>query len=267
MSLGIISGTGLYEFALMSSVQEDVMETPYGQATVYQTDYAGQPVVFLPRHGKRHSVPPHLINYRANIYALVVLGVKEVISLCCVGSLAREMSPGSLVLLEQFIDNTWGRECTFSAEGLVDHVDMTEPYCSRLGQTIMRAAQSRSVEIKTGGVYLCTQGPRFETPAEIKAYALWGANLIGMTGVPEAPLAREAGLCYASLAVVANYAAGMNEEEALDVESISNIMGNEKDSLESILEAILQQRNNSNMGCSCAAAKIAACNNWSLKER
>ncbi len=260
MSLGIISGTGLYDFALLSGGQKSLIETPYGQATVYENDIDGKHVVFLPRHGKGHSLPPHLINYRANICALSTLGVRDVVALCCVGSLKSEFGPGSLVLVDQFIDQTWGREMTFSAPGAVDHVDMTAPYCSRLSQAVLKAADSCSLEVKTGGIYICTQGPRFETPAEIKIFAAWGANLVGMTGVPEAPLAREAGLCYASLAVVANYAAGMNQGEPVDADDISCIMAREKDDLENILRALI--RDYETTTCLCAQSEISACRQW-----
>jgi 5'-methylthioadenosine phosphorylase len=260
MSLGIISGTGLYDFALLAGGQKSLIKTPYGQATVYENDINGRHVVFLPRHGKGHSLPPHLINYRANICALSTLGVRDVLALCCVGSLKSEFGPGSLVLLEQFIDQTWGREMTFAAPGAVDHVDMTVPYCPRLSQSILKAADSCSLAVKTGGIYICAQGPRFETPAEIKAFAAWGANLVGMTGVPEAPLAREAGLCYAALAVVANYAAGLNQEESVDGDEISRIMDREKDHLENILRALISSYEPAD--CLCAQAKVSACRRW-----
>ncbi|MGI6361890.1 MAG: S-methyl-5'-thioinosine phosphorylase [Bacillota bacterium] len=262
MTIGLISGTGLYEFDLLKQAENKMIATPYGEAVLYLSEYQGQKLAFLPRHGKEHGVLPHQINYRANIYALASVGCKEILSLCCVGSMSEKMPPGSLVLLEQFIDQTWGREMTFSTEGAVDHVDVTDPYCAYLNEHLQAAAKAVKIPILSGGVYLCAQGPRFETAAEIKAYAMWGANLVGMTGVPEAQLAKEAGLCYASLAVVANYAAGFASEEAIDAQEISQIVSKQREVLQKLLITMLSPELKSVKTCNCDKAKIANCRQW-----
>lgn len=236
--LAVISGTGLEDMPLLAeAVREDVI-TPYGTTAVYRRSYQERELVFLPRHGKKHDVPPHLINYRANISALKQLGVDEVIAFFCVGSLRRSLPPGSILLCSQFIDLTWGRENSFSELGRVLHRDMTEPFCTRLQARLLTAARQAEVAVQPDGVYVCTQGPRLETAAEIRAYQSWGGDLVGMTAVPETPLAREAGLCYASVAVVANYGAGL--AGSVDVQEISRIMAQNQNNLHKLLHAYLE---------------------------
>jgi len=258
MSLAIIGGTGLENLSFIDSAKKQIIKTNYGKALIYRCEIEGNSFIFLPRHGLDHSLPPHLINYRANICALVKVGVKRVLSFCSVGSLDKDIPPGSLVMPEQFIDCTWGRESTFAEPGHNAHVEMTNPFCPSFSDEIAKIAQNINIEMRRDGVYVCTQGPRFETPAEIKAYALWGANLVGMTAVPECPLAREAGLCYASIAVVGNYAAGIAGTLALD--EIENISVQKKPQLEAILKTLLSKGEAAN--CSCRLAKIASCENW-----
>jgi len=209
MVLGVIGGTGLEALPIFSSAVQENIVTPYGEVSLYTTKYKDIELCFLPRHGLTHSVPPHLINYRANIAALSKVGAKQVLAFCSVGSMVESIFPGSLVLMEQFVDATWGREHTFSELGCVGHVEMTNPYCPRLSALAKEAAAADGIKLTPSGVYYCTQGPRFETPAEIRAYAALGCNVVGMTSVPETPLAREAGLCLASIGVVGNYAAGL----------------------------------------------------------
>ncbi len=208
----IIGGTGFYQPLSSECLQEIEVNTAYGIVRLQRIDYQGYTVFFLPRHGKEHHLPPHRINYRANIAALKELKVDYVLSTTAVGSLRQEIPRGMFVVIDQFIDLTKSREHTFydGLEGEVVHTDFTEPYCPHLRHYLCDTLKKRAIPFKTQGTYVCTEGPRYETPAEIKAYASWGGDVVGMTNVPEVTLAREAGLCYASLSLVTNYAAGIS---------------------------------------------------------
>jgi len=212
LRIAIIGGTGVYDPANLTDVQEAELVTPYGTINYLQGRYEDKEVFFLARHGSGHSVPPHRINYRANIWGLKMLGVTEVIATAAVGSLNQEMPPGEMVLLDQFIDFTKYRVDTFYDGGPagVVHVDYTAPYCPRVRAVLLAAAKEAGITLIPRGTYVCTEGPRYETPAEIKAYAVLGGDLVGMTNVPEVVLAREAGLCYATVAMVTNWAAGIS---------------------------------------------------------
>lgn len=210
-AIAIIGGTGVYHPELLEQVTEEAVETPYGAVRLSRGFCRGKGVVFLPRHGAAHSVPPHLVNYRANIMALKKLGVRAIFATAAVGSLNPEMRPGEFVFVDQFLDFTKGRKQTFFEGGPagVVHVDVTEPYCPRLRQVLLRAAKLLELRAHAGGTYVCTEGPRFETPAEIRMFRQLGGDLVGMTGVPEVVLAREAEICYAAVAMVTNFAAGI----------------------------------------------------------
>ena len=187
------------------------METPYGPVEPVVGKYANREIVFMSRHGRDHATPPHLVNYRANIWALRELGVRKILATAAVGSLSSTFRLGELVLLDQFLDFTKSRPQTFYEGGKqgVLHVDMTEPYCSAVRQVIMDASEHLGLSVKNGACYVCTEGPRFETPAEIRMFQRLGADLVGMTSVPEVVLARELGMCYASIGMVTNEAAGI----------------------------------------------------------
>ena len=214
-NLGVIGGSGLC--CLDALVVEEAIEmtTPYGppSAPLLRGHLGGQALVFLPRHGADHSIAPHRINYRANLWALREAGVREVVAVSTVGGIAPQMTVGGLVLPDQIIDYTWGRESSFF-DGVcapLQHVDFTRPFCAVLGERLSRAAARAGVSLRPGGVYGATQGPRLETAAEIRRMAHDGAELVGMTGMPEAVLARELGLHYAMLAAVVNPAAGCGD--------------------------------------------------------
>jgi 5'-methylthioinosine phosphorylase len=211
--IAIIGGTGLQQLVGFVSGTETKIETPYGQAQVWQGTFANQPVVFLTRHGKGHKLPPHLINYRANIWALQMLNVTDIFAVAAVGGIHRDMLARHLVIPHQLIDYTWGRGHTFFEENNVQHIDFTEPYSIALRQYLQAAAQQYDFVTHTHGVYGATQGPRLETAAEIERMARDGCDIVGMTGMPEAALARELGLNYACCAVIANAAAGRGEGE------------------------------------------------------
>jgi 5'-methylthioadenosine phosphorylase len=211
MRFGIIGGTGFY--AIGEAVETRSVETAYGTVLVDLAPIGGEEVAFIARHGREHAVAPHQVNYRANIAALQALGVERVLASAAVGSVNSSIQPGEFALPSQFIDFTHGRASTFFEDDAeVRHVDMTEPYCRDLREAMQRAGRFLEQALHPSVVYVCTQGPRFETPAEIEMFRRLGGDVVGMTGVPEAPLAREAGLCYAALAVVTNYAAGVTQE-------------------------------------------------------
>lgn len=210
-AIAIIGGTGVYDPELLAQPTEEMVRTAYGDVKITRGFYRDREVIFLPRHGAAHTVPPHLVNYRANIMALKQAGARSILATAAVGSLNPEMRPGQFVFVDQFLDFTKGRKQTFfegGPEGVV-HIDVTEPYCPRLRKILLQAARGLGLPAHDGGIYVCTEGPRFETPAEIKMFRELGGDLVGMTGVPEVVLAREAAICYAAIAMVTNFAAGI----------------------------------------------------------
>lgn len=211
--LGLIGGTGLTNLANLEITHRQVVRTPYGEPSGALTfgNINDHEVVFLARHGYGHTIPPHLVNYRANMWALHEQGVRDVVSVATVGGIHADLQPGIIVLPDQIIDYTWGRKSTFDdqiGDQPVNHIDFTEPYSSQLRQLCMTAIQKVGDTCIDGGVYACVQGPRLETAAEINRLERDGATMVGMTGMPEAVLAREIGISYAAIGVVANQAAG-----------------------------------------------------------
>ncbi len=210
--LAIIGGTGLTSLKNLDITKREVVHTPYGEPSgpITHGVLSGKQVVFLARHGYGHTIPPHKINYRANLWALEHIGVKKIIAVAAVGGISEELKNGVLSVPNQIIDYTGAREHTFFEEGLshVTHVDFTEPYSEDLRQLLLRGCQAAQLEVVPHGVYGCTQGPRLETAAEIDRMERDGCTLVGMTGMPEAALARELDMWYATCAVVVNKAAG-----------------------------------------------------------
>lgn len=215
--LAIIGGTGLTSLEGLEITRREVVTTPYGEPSGPLTHgvLAGKEVVFLPRHGDGHTIPPHRINYRANIWALRQIGVKRVVAVAAVGGIRADMAPGCIAIPDQIIDYTWSRGHTFFEDNLthVTHVDFTHPYCEELRAALIAAGRSAGIAVIENGTYGATQGPRLETAAEINRMERDGCDMVGMTGMPEAALAREAELCYAACAVVANWAAGRSDGE------------------------------------------------------
>jgi 5'-methylthioadenosine phosphorylase len=207
--LAVIGGTGFYEIACATLKEKKLVDTKYGQVGVsIYASKSGKEFAFLPRHGEGHALAPHRVNYRANIMALKVMGVERIIGVCSVGSLSKKIKPGDFVLVDQFLDFTKSRPLTFFEEdGHVVHADVTEPYCPEMRACI--SATPFKGKLHKKGTYVCAEGPRFETAAEIRMFAAIGGDVVGMTGVPECVLARELGMCYACIAVVTNYAAGI----------------------------------------------------------
>lgn len=238
--IGFIGGTGVYDPALLSGISEENVSTEYGAVKVKIGEYKGISVAFLARHGEDHAVPPHKINYRANIMAMKKLGVERIIATGAVGSLNLEMQPGEFVMVDQFLDFTKNRVQTFFEDNDrgVMHVDMTEPYCLELRKIVANAARSLELPVKTRGTYVCTEGPRFETPAEIKMYSSLGGDLVGMTSVPEVVLAREAEICYATIAMVTNFAAGISPTPLTHAEVIEAMRQNNENLKRLIMRTI-----------------------------
>jgi len=230
-SIGIIGGTGLERLPPEYSAEPLRVETRFGAAAAVRAKRGAEEFLFLSRHGETHGIPPHRVNYRANIAALAELGVTCVFATNAVGSLRLDLPPGSFLLLSDFIDFTRARPFSYwddhpDAPASVVHTDFSRPYCPELRAAVMEAAEAGGIPLVTQGVYLCAEGPRFESPAEVRLFAQWGADVVGMTGLPEAVFAREAGLCYAAVALVANYAAGLTPEpvahEAVEAEVRAN---------------------------------------------
>ena len=205
--IGIVGGSGIYQIDGLADATWQKIPTPWGDPSdeILTGALGGQAVAFLPRHGRGHRIPPSDLNFRANIAALKSLGVTDVISLSAVGSLTDDLPPGTFVLVDQFVDRTFARAKTFFGPGLVAHVSMADPVCARLGDRIEAAGRAVGVPVVRGGTYLTMEGPQFSTRAESVLYREWGMAVIGMTNMPEAKLAREAELCYASVAMVTDF--------------------------------------------------------------
>ncbi|WP_412479948.1 S-methyl-5'-thioinosine phosphorylase [Azonexus sp. IMCC34839] len=242
--LAIIGGSGLTTLANLDVSRREVVRTPYGEpsgALVFG-QIAGQPAVFLPRHGYGHTIPPHMVNYRANLWALHHHQVQGIISVASVGGIRGDLEPGDIVVPHQIIDYTWGRKSTFfdGVSTPVTHVDFTEPYDASLRERIERAAALLGIDIKVGSVYAATQGPRLETAAEINKLERDGADLVGMTGMPEAVLARELGVPYAAINVVANHAAGRGDSlNGIHFESLEQVLQEAMGRVRSIIEKLV----------------------------
>lgn len=205
--LAIIGGSGLYDLEGLTDKRWVSVDTPFGQPSdqLLTGRLHDFPLVFLPRHGRGHRIPPGEINYRANIDALKRLGVRDILSISAVGSLREHLPAGTFVIVDQFVDRTHGRERSFFSSGMVAHVSMAHPVCHRLGDHLELAAREEKLPVRRGGTYLVLEGPQFSTRAESHMYRQWGCDLVGMTNLPEAHLAREAEICYASVAMVTDY--------------------------------------------------------------
>ena len=240
--IAIIGGTGLTSINGLEIIGREIVQTPFGEPSgpLVQGILSSNKVYFLPRHGAGHIIPPHKINYRANIWALKEAGVEKVIAVNAVGGIREDMQPGVLSVPDQIIDYTVSRTNTFFEEGLkhVVHIDFTNPFCESLRKDIIDAASTHSIKIIKEGTYAATQGPRLETAAEINRLEQDGCHLVGMTCMPEAALAREKELCYASISVVANLAAGRGAED-ITMEVIEKNLNNGMEQVRKLLEAVI----------------------------
>lgn len=229
LNLAIITGSSIFKPEILSEPLEFTVNTPYGEIKPVVGNLNGVKVTFLERHGKGHTLLPHQLNYRANLWGLKTLGINRIISTSAVGSLRREITPGSLVIVDQFLDFTKQRPLTFF-EGVIHqaHLDCSDPYCPDLREQLAKAASQCHLPAWNGGVYVCTEGPRYETAAEIKMFEILGGDVVGMTGVPEVILARELGICYANLSIVTNFGAGINKVPLSHVEVVKVVKENQE---------------------------------------
>ncbi len=252
MKAAIIGGSGVYDSKVFKEEKVLKLSTPYGKANeIIKGSFSGNEVYFLARHGRRHEFPPHRVNYRANIYALKELGVERIIAVNSVGAVNPEFSPGSFVVPHDILDFTKRRASTFYDNKAV-HIDMTEPYCPEIRKALIEAGREVKGRIFEKGVYAIMEGPRFETPAEIRMLSALGADLVGMTGMPEAALARELEICYSAICISTNLAAGIKGEKLTATEVIDVVKKAEeelKEIIQKALTLIPEERN-----CACSRA-------------
>src|SRR5438309_672447 len=239
--IGIIGGSGLYQIDGLEEVAWRRVESPFG-ATSDEFCFGtldGQPVVFVPRHGRGHVLPPSAINFRANIDALKRCGVSDIVSLSAVGSLREDLAPGDFVVIDQFDDRTFAREKSFFGPGCVAHVSMAHPVCGRIGDAVVAAATCAGIGIKLGGTYLVFEGPQFSSLAESELYRSWKCDLIGMTNMPEAKLAREAEICYATVAMVTDYDCWHPAHDAVTVDMVVAVLLTNAEKAKALIRSVV----------------------------
>ena len=258
VKLGIIGGSGLYNMPELTGTERVKVETPFGDpsdAFVVGT-LEGERVAFLPRHGEGHRYTPTEVPFRANIYAMKRLGVERILSASAVGSLQEQYAPLDMVIPDQFFDRTRGRvrESTFFGEGIVAHVSFAHPVCAALGDVLEDACRVADVKTHRGGTYLCMEGPAFSTVAESNVYRQWGMDIIGMTNLQEAKLAREAEICYATLALVTDYDCWHSDHDAVSVETVIENLNKNVRNAQIILRAAVKRLQDSDRSCKCGSA-------------
>jgi 5'-methylthioadenosine phosphorylase len=238
--LGIIGGSGVYDIPGLKNVRWQAVETPWGKPSdeLMSGELDGQEIVFLPRHGRGHRLSPSGLNFRANIDALKRMGVTEIVSVSAVGSLKAELPPGHFVIIDQFIDRTFAREKSFFGTGMVAHVSMAHPVCSRLGDHLDATAKAIGVPHSRGGTYMVMEGPQFSSKAESELYRSWGCSVIGMTNMPEAKLAREAELCYATVAMVTDYDCWHPDHDHVTVDAVIKVLLANADKARALVKAV-----------------------------
>ncbi len=253
--IAVIGGSGLYGMEGLTRIKRVQVKTPFGKPSdaIVLGELAGKRLAFLSRHGKGHRLSPSAINYRANLYALKSLGVARIISVSAVGSMKENIKPGDIVFPDQFIDRTRLRQGTFFDQGIVAHVAMADPICSDLSSALQTAAKHINVSVHVGGTYVCIEGPQFSTKAESYLYRSWGVDIIGMTNMPEAKLAREAEMCYATMALATDYDCWHESEESVTVEAILRIMHNNVTVAKQVIGDVLKQPL-AHRSCGCASA-------------
>ncbi len=255
--IGIIGGSGLYSMPGFSNVREEAVETPFGAPSdkFVLGELEGRPVAFLARHGRGHRILPSELNFRANIYAFKKLGVERIISVSAVGSLKEEHKPTDFVIPDQFIDRTHHRVATFFGEGIVGHVAFGDPVCATVAKTAAQACATVGVVGKLGGTYVCMEGPQFSTRAESNLYRSWGAEVIGMTNLQEAKLAREAEICYATVAMVTDYDCWREGHDSVTIEEIVRVLHQNAENAARVVKAAVAAMPSSlARNCPCASA-------------
>ena len=260
--LGIIGGSGIYEIDGLEDLEWRHVESSFGQPSdeLLFGRLDGQPIIFLPRHGRGHVTPPTEVNFRANIDALKRSGVTEIISLSAVGSLKDGLPPGTFVLVDQFIDRTFARHKSFFGSGMVAHVSMSDPVCGRLGDHLQAAAKEIDLPCVRGGTYMVMEGPQFSSRAESELYRSWGCAVIGMTNMPEAKLAREAELCYATVAMVTDYDCWHDDHDAVTVDQVIQVLQRNAAAAKSLLRTVIPRLGDRDARCGrgCHTALDAA---------
>jgi 5'-methylthioadenosine phosphorylase len=253
--IGIIGGSGLYSMPGLTNTREERVSTPFGEPSdaFVLGDLEGRKVVFLARHGRNHTLLPSELNFRANIYALKKLGVERILSVSAVGSLKEEHKPTDFVVPDQFIDRTFHRESTFFGNGIVGHVAFGDPVCATVANTIVDACASAEVVGKAGGTYICMEGPQFSTRAESNLYRSWGADVIGMTNLQEAKLAREAEICYATMAMVTDYDCWHQGHDDVTVDQIVAVLHQNAENAAKVVRAAVAAMPK-DRSCACATA-------------
>jgi 5'-methylthioadenosine phosphorylase len=253
--IGIIGGTGLYQMEGFTDVREVPVETPFGPPSdcLVVGSLDGRRVAFLPRHGRGHRILPHELNFRANVFAMKRLGVEFLLSVSAVGSLKERYAPLHVVVPDQFIDRTQQRQSTFFGRGLVAHVAFAHPFCRNLSRVMADACADAGATHHVGGTYVCMEGPQFSTLAESELYRSWGADLIGMTNLQEAKLAREAEICYSTLAMVTDYDCWHPDHDAVTAEQILGVLAKNTETAKAVLRAAVL-RLPIPRGCECASA-------------
>ena len=252
--LGVIGGSGVYDIEGLVNKRWVRVASPFGEASdeLLFGELDGQAMVFLPRHGRGHRIPPSGINYLANIDALKRAGVTDLVSLSAVGSLREDLPPGTFVIVDQFIDRTFAREKSFFGTGLVAHVSMAHPVCKRLGDHLDLAARESGIALVRGGTYLAMEGPQFSSLAESRLYRSWNCDVIGMTNMPEAKLAREAEICYASVAMVTDFDCWHPDHDAVTVDAIVKVLMANADNARSLVKAVTPSLAADTHGPACA---------------
>ena len=253
VEIGIFGGTGIYDSGLLENAQEIDIDTPYGKPsdTITVGVFKGRKIAFLPRHGKKHTIPPHMINFKANIWAFKELGITRIIAPSAVGSLKEELEPGHFVLPTQFLDFTKSRDGSFSEDGRVIHISVADPFCPELQNAILDVASEQELKIHKKATYVCIEGPRFSTKAESKFYKSTGAEIIGMTLVPECQLAREAQICYASISTVTDY--DVWADKPVTAKEVLETLGKNVETTKKILTKLIEKIPKTRT-CSCAKA-------------
>ncbi|MDH3472424.1 MAG: S-methyl-5'-thioadenosine phosphorylase [Rhodospirillales bacterium] len=249
--IGVMGGSGVYDIEGLEQAEWRAVDSPFGVPSdeLLFGELDGQRMVFLPRHGRGHRVPPTELNFRANIDALKRAGVTDVISVSAVGSLKEELAPGSFVLVDQFIDRTFARRKSFFETGLVAHVSMADPVCGRLGDHLAAAAEALGIPFSRDGTYLVMEGPQFSSRGESELYRSWGCDVIGMTNMPEAKLAREAELCYATVAMVTDYDCWHDDHDNVSVEGVIKVLLDNADKARALIKAVVPRLAGRNVAC------------------
>jgi 5'-methylthioadenosine phosphorylase len=252
-SIGIIGGSGVYDIAGLENKRWEKVASSFGEPSdeLLFGELGGVKLAFLPRHGRGHKIPPSEINFRANIDVLKRVGVTDVISVSAVGSLREHLAPGTFVIVDQFIDRTFAREKSFFGTGLVAHVSMAHPVCHRLGDHIEQAAKEAGINALRGGTYLVMEGPQFSSLAESELYRSWGCDVIGMTNMPEAKLAREAELCYATVAMVTDFDCWHPNHDDVTVEQIIKVLLANADKAKTLVKHVVPHVGNDAQACAC----------------